>query len=321
MRTSEHVSRRIKLRHLNILLGVIRSGSMAKAAKHLAISQPVISKAIAELEHTVGVRLVDRSPQGIEPTVYGRALAKRGAAVFNDLRASVAELDFLADPAAGELRIGSTEPMAASLLNAIVDRLSRQHPRVAFHVTLGDLPRMQEGELRDREIDLLIGRMSNATPPDDIEMKILFYERARVTVGAKNPWASRRKFKLADLLGEPWCLPPVESFPGSLIAGAFRACGLDFPKTAVTAHSIQMQIALLATGRFLTILPETMLRFSAKRLSLSVLPVDVPIEATPVAIATLKNRTQNPLSQLFIDCACSVATPLAGARSPVRPSR
>jgi DNA-binding transcriptional LysR family regulator len=220
-------------------------------------------------------------------------LARRGVAVFNDLRASIAELDFLADPTAGELRIGSTEPMAAGLLSAIVDRLSRQHPRIAFHVTLGDLPRMQEGELRDREIDLLIGRMSNATPPDDIDMKVLFYERARVAAGVKNPWTSRRKFELEDLLGEPWCLPPSESFPGSLIAGAFGARGLHFPRTAVTAHSIQMQIALLATGRFLTILPETMLRFSAKRLSLTALPVDVPIQATPVAIVTLKNRTQN----------------------------
>jgi DNA-binding transcriptional LysR family regulator len=137
-----------------------------------------------------------------------------------------------------------------------------------------------------------------------------------------NPWTSRRKFELEDLLGEPWCLPPAESFPGSLIAGAFGARGLHFPRTAVTAHSIQMQIALLATGRFLTILPETMLRFSAKRLSLTALPVDVPIQATPVAIVTLKNRTQNPISQLFIDYACSVARPLAGARRPVgRPAK
>ena len=277
MSARESIVRRIKLRHLNILLGVIRSGSMVKAAEQLAVSQPVISKAIAELEDMVGARLVDRGPQGIEPTVYGHALARRGAAIFNDLRAGVAELDFLADPTAGELRIGSTEPMAAGFLSAVVDRLFQQHPRVAFHVTLGDLPRMQESELRDREIDLLIGRMSNEPPPDDIEMKVLFHERARVAAGINNPLTSRRKFELEDLLGEPWCLPPIESFPGSLIARAFRAHGLGIPTTAVTAHSIQMQIALLATGRFLTILPETMLRFSAKRLSLKVLPVAVPI--------------------------------------------
>ena len=314
MRTPEDVSRRLKLRHLSILLGVMRWGSMARAAEHLAISQPVVSKAILDLENALGVCLLDRSPRGVEPTRYGRALAKRSGAIFNDLLASVRELESLADPTAGELRIGSTEPMAAGLLSAIVDRLSRQYPRIAFHVVLGDLPRLRESELRDREIDLLIGRMPNAVPAEDTQMDVLFDERTRVVAGVKNRWTHRRNLELEDLLDEPWCLPPPESFPGSFIGSAFRARGLSVPKTAVTVHSIQMQIALLATGRFLTILPETMLRFSAKRLSLKALPVDVAIEATPVAIVTLTNRTPNPVTQLFIDCAREVVRPLAKRR-------
>ena len=98
MQWSDRVGRRLKLRDLHILLTVARSGSMGKAATELAISQPSISKAIADAEHAVGLRLLDRGPQGIEPTIYGRALLKCGTAVFDEIRQGVKELEFLTDP-------------------------------------------------------------------------------------------------------------------------------------------------------------------------------------------------------------------------------
>src|SRR5271168_3031693 len=113
MRRSEHISRRLKLRHLDVLQVVAQWGSMAKAAEHLAISQPVVSKTIADLENALGVRLFDRTPKGVEPTLYGRALLKRSLAIFDDLKTSVSEIEFLADPTAGQLQIGSSEIMAA----------------------------------------------------------------------------------------------------------------------------------------------------------------------------------------------------------------
>src|SRR5215217_5128181 len=150
MRRAEQISRRLKLRHLNVLLAVVEQGSMVKAAEHVAISQPVVSKAVADLENLVGVRLLDRGPQGIEPTVYGRALIKRSVFIFDDLRSSISELESLADPCAGELRLGSTEAMGTTLVPAIIDRLSRQYPRIAFDITLSDPGTLQNHELRSR---------------------------------------------------------------------------------------------------------------------------------------------------------------------------
>src|SRR5258707_1322745 len=124
---------RIKLRHLQVLMAVAQSGSMAKAADSLAISHPVISKAIAELEQALGVRLFDRGSQGVEPTMYRRALVKCGVAVFDELRQGVNQVEFLADPTVGQLRIGCSEPMAAGLVPAITERLLRQYPGVVLH--------------------------------------------------------------------------------------------------------------------------------------------------------------------------------------------
>jgi len=103
MQWTERIGRRVKLRDLHVLQAVVQSGSMTRAANDLAISVPVVSKAIADLEHTVGVQLLDRSSQGVQPTAYGRALLSRSLVAFDELRQGIKDIEFLADPTAGEV--------------------------------------------------------------------------------------------------------------------------------------------------------------------------------------------------------------------------
>jgi DNA-binding transcriptional LysR family regulator len=316
MPDASQISRRIKLRQLTVFIAVVEYGSMAKAAEHLSISQPVISKMIATLEQTLGVPLLERSRLGVEPTLYGKALLKRSIALCNDLRSGVDELQSLADPTMGELRIGSTEPVMAGLLPTIIDRLSRQYPKLALHVIEGEPPELQDRHLRNHDIDLMIGRLPNTTPAADTDVQVLLHESGVVVAGLKNPWMRRRKIRLAELIHERWCLPPRDSFPGGWIANAFHASGLEVPRASVTVYSILMQTTLLSTGRFLSFLPATMLHFSAKRLSMKVLPVEMPIQMWPIGIVTLKGRTPNPAQRLLVECAREIARPLAGSGNP-----
>src|SRR5499433_1393534 len=144
MQWSERIGRPIKLRDLHVLQAVAQAGSMTKAAHQLAISVPVVSKAIADLEHTVGVPLLDRSPQGVAPTAYGRALMHRSVIAFEELRQGIKDIESLADPTAGEIRIGTTPPLSASFLSTVIDRMSRRHPRIVFRVVAGGTePRTQ----------------------------------------------------------------------------------------------------------------------------------------------------------------------------------
>src|SRR5216684_1315818 len=105
----ERIERRLKLHDVRVLISVVQAGSMSKAAERLGTSQPALSRSIADLEHAVGVRLLDRSPQGVEPTAYGRALIKRGVAVFDELRQGVQDIASLTDPTVGEIRMGGSE--------------------------------------------------------------------------------------------------------------------------------------------------------------------------------------------------------------------
>src|SRR5215470_7018136 len=119
---AERIGRRIRLRDLHVVLAVAEHGSMSKASAELAISHPVVSKTITDLERTLGVRLFDRISQGVELTTYGRALLKCGTAVFDEMRQGLKQIEFLSDSISGELRIGSPEITMAGLLPAIVER-------------------------------------------------------------------------------------------------------------------------------------------------------------------------------------------------------
>src|SRR5258708_14981912 len=158
MQWHDRIGRRLKLRDLHALLAVVQRGSMAKAAAELAISQPAVSKAIADMEYTLGLRLLDRTRHGIEPTTYGRVLIKRGMTIFDELKQAAQELDFLADPTVGELRIGSSESMAAGLLPAIIDRFSPPSPRIVLTVAQAVFPTMQYHQPPELNRTLPFGR-------------------------------------------------------------------------------------------------------------------------------------------------------------------
>ena len=134
MLLDEHIASRMKLRDLHILIAVAQAGSMNKAAVVLNMTQPAVSRSIAELERALGVRLLDRNAQGVSPTAYGRALLDGGTAVFDDLHQAVKKIEFLADPAAGEVRIGSGAVHAMTFVSAVIERLSQHYPRIVFHV-------------------------------------------------------------------------------------------------------------------------------------------------------------------------------------------
>jgi DNA-binding transcriptional LysR family regulator len=301
MGKNDQIERRMKLHDLRVLVNVAQAGSMLKAAQRLNTSQPAISRSIAELEHALGVQLLNRSRRGVEPTIYGRALLDCGTAVFDDLRQGVKNIEFLRSPTEGELRIGGDFPSIAGLIPAAVSRLQRKYPRIDVHVTQVSELSLQRRALRERTHDLIIGRLTQPTEKD-LDAEILFQEGIVVVAGAHNPWSRRRKIKLAELAEERWVLPPLDSVMADSVVRSFRDSGLEFPlRGAVTGNlALTMSSALVANGDYLSFFPSSLLRFGAKRLGLKVLPVSLPALSSPFGILRLKARAVSPLAQLFI---------------------
>lgn len=296
----------MKLHDLHVLMAVVQAGSMNKAAALLHTTQPAVSRSITELERTMGVRLLDRNPRGVEPTAYGRALLDGGVAMFDDLRQAVKNIEYLADPTAGELRIACNASLATSFVTAVVDRMSRRYPRIAFHAVIREAESLHR-ELDERNVDLLITRRVGDFADDRLDFEFLFTDAYVVAAGVQSPWVRRRKIKLAELVNEPWALSAPENSLGKVSTEAFRASRLDYPRTTVTTTTPEMRISLLATGRFLSIFPNSILRFPTGRPELRVLPVKVLVAPAAVGIFTLKNRTLSPVARLFIEHARAVA--------------
>jgi DNA-binding transcriptional LysR family regulator len=306
---TERIGRRLKLRDLEVLTAVVETGSMGKAAARLGISQPAISKSIVELEDALGVRLLDRSRRGVVPTPYGLALQRQSLAIFNDLRQAVQHIDFLADPTKGEIRIGTTDPLAIALVVPVIDQLSTRHPGMFFHVVSGDTAGLYR-DVANRAVEFAFCRMIGPLP-EGLAAEILFHDTLSVMTSADNPLTRRRKLTLADLKDQPWSLYPSESFFGVIVAEAFRASGHEPPRLTVTSLSFNVQRELLETGRFLTVLPSFVLKMPHRGLRLKALPVSLTNPRMPVGIITLKDRSLTPPVNLFIEKLRAYARPLA----------
>src|SRR5215468_2463802 len=306
----DQLGRRLKFRDLQVLFAVVEAGSMARAAAQLGLTQPAVSEVIAQLEQLFSVRLFDRSTRGVELTIYGRTLLKRARAAFDEIKQGAEEIDFLADPTVGEVRIGTSEGMPAGVISAVVDRLLRQRPRFTFRVIQAATNDLQYRDLRERNVDLIFGRLTMPVTDKDLKVEILFQDQFVVVAGLASKWRKRRRIEPAELIDEPWCLFDRRQFLLS-VAKSFHAKGAEMPRCTIITNSVQLSFAMAATGRVLTVATASRLRLAGKRLGVAPLPVDLALETFPTGIVTLKNRAVGPAAQLFIDCARTVVKPLA----------
>jgi DNA-binding transcriptional LysR family regulator len=280
---------------------------MTRAAEELAVSYPVVSRTISELEHTLGVKLFDRSISGVEPTHYGRALLDAGAAVFDEMRKGLLHIEAIKEPDTGELRISSSIVADAGLLPAILDRFSQDFPRAILHVLHEDIGHQQYDNLRRRNVELILGRLPAAMMEPDLVAETLFDEPNVVVASRESHWAKRRDLDLADLMGEPWVSAQPGSLARSLQDEAFRLSGVEPPAATVTSISLHLYMRLIETGHWIGLVPASVMRFGGQHVRLKVLPVKVVSPPAPVGIVTVKDRTLTPLAERFLEYAREVA--------------
>jgi DNA-binding transcriptional LysR family regulator len=310
MQLSDRIAHRMKLHDLHILMAVVQAGSMNKAAAVLNMTQPAVSRSVAELERAVGVSLLDRGARGVEPTAYGRALLNGGTAVFDDLRQALKDIEFLADPTAGEVRIGCSSILATSFVSAVIERLGRLYPKIAFHFVIASIEVLDRA-LSERSLDVVIAQRLGPIADERLGFESVFDASFVVAAGAQNPIVRRRRIGLSELVNESWTLPPRTSVLGSIAMEAFRASGLVYPRTTVFVIPTEVRMSLLTTGSYLTILAGFALNFPVRQAQIKVLPIELPLDRVQVGIVTLRNRMLSPVVRLFIETVHDVAKPLS----------
>jgi DNA-binding transcriptional LysR family regulator len=230
-------------------------------------------------------------------------MLKHGLEALDAIKQGAREIEFLLTPGTGEVWVGCSESfLAGGLLAEVVRRIAEQHPRVVVHVLEANTAEMEFRELRDRKVDLMIGRMAGPIRDDDLTADVLFQESIVATVGGSHPLARRRTIKLEELVGERWVLAPPNTAVRDLVADAFQAAGFSAPSPSLTTYSMLLRLQMLASGKYITAFPRSLVDYNAERWSLKILPIDLR-KKLPVAIVALKHRTLSPAVSLFIEHA------------------
>jgi DNA-binding transcriptional LysR family regulator len=301
------IGNRLRLRDLHIFFAVIETRGMVKAAARLGVTQPSVSRAIRDLEATLGVRLLDRSAQGVIPTIFGDALVRCGYVAFDELRRGIKEIECLADPASGEVRIGCLGSTTSSaIFTKTVERFAIDNPSVVLHVRdFYSYDSVMSG-LRGREYDFAIGRFRKISGRglDDIIARSLCSDQMVVLAGKSSKWATRRKIELSELADERWIFPEVNSWLYSRLAECFRAKKVPLPSARIVTHSVPLRAQLLVSGEFVApVAASTLPLLLGSGGALKVLPIDLPKRSWPITIATLRNIAVIPVVEKFIQTA------------------
>ena len=300
------IGRRLRLRDLHIFFTVVQWGSMAKAARELGMSQPSVSEVIAGLEHALGVPLLERSPKGVQMTPYGRALHSRANSAFDELRQGVRDIEFLADPTVGEIRMACPESIAAAFLPDVLAQFTRDYPGVSLHVEQVATPTFEFPELRARKFDFVIARLAQPlrgkpSAEDELAIETLIDEEFIVIAAVHSRWAKNPKLGFADLSDAPWILSDKDTYGRNVVNEAFRARGVREPQNVLTTLSVHLRFQLAAMGNHVTAIPRSIFPLGRERFGLCKLPVHLPTRSWPVGIVTLKHRTLSPVVTLFLD--------------------
>ena len=304
------IGRRVRLRDLHVLFAVAQHGSMAKAGAYLGTSQSAVSQAIATLEDALEVRLLDRTPRGVEPTIYGAALIRRGQAAFDELRLGIKDIETLTDPTSGEVRIACTETVAAGVLPAAIERFNTQFPRVKLHVFQTTTHLTGFAALHDRSADVVITLLPKPFERDlteHLHAEVLFNDRICLVAGARSRLVRRRKIDASDLIEAELVSPSLDTPGGISLIEAFRAAGLAAPSISVTTFSVHLRSLLGQRGRFVAVLPASILKFNPDLHALRELPIDLPLAPLPVLMVTLKGRTLSAPVEQFLSCTRDIA--------------
>jgi DNA-binding transcriptional LysR family regulator len=312
MQWDDRIGRRLRLKDLHTLQTVAEAGSMAKASEQLALSQPAISKAISDMERTLGAPLLDRSSRGVELTECGRLLVERGRVIFDEMRQGILDIEHVSDASRGEVRIGTSEPVSV-LVSQIICRLARKYPRITYRVMVTDSDTLARA-LRERALDVLLTRWIPPLVADDLAAEVLYKAPLAVMANKSHPLVHRSRLKLVDLMEEQWTLTPPESFLGRMVADVFRRRKLALPSAVVSTNSNYMQLHLLASGRFVSVLPSTLLRHKANSTWLRAFNVDLTDSSGPIASITVRKRRSAGAVKLFQAMSRTVSKEFAEPR-------
>lgn len=291
----------LKPRHLQMLVSLDDFRNVGKVAASLNVTQPAVSKALAELERGMGLSLFERSARGVNPTAYGECMIRHARSVLGDLAQARDELRDLMLGASGKAAVGALPAAAPALLPRAVALLKQQSPGTTVFIREGTMDTLLP-ELRAGKLDLIVGTLPHNGAGRDLEEKILFEERTTVVAGRAHALTRRGKLEWADLGDYPWVLPPAGSLLRDPLEAAFHRHGVPIPNNSIESLSVHVIVMYLQISNALACLSREVARHYEELGLIAILPLELPKLVRPVGMTWSRARSLSPGATLIMRC-------------------
>lgn len=222
---------RLRFKHLALVesLGTLRSIRKTANASHM--SEPAVSKALAEIETSFGFALFERSPSGVVPTKRGEAVIEGARLLLNSLR----HVRLTAAGVEGRqvLRIGVVPFLALTILPNVLQAISSRSPMTEVDLREGSVPQLLH-MLNDGKVDAVLASIPQELVARDsgesLSQRLLYTDTLAIIAPKGHPLGGARGITWKHLEGERWILPPSPSALETAVSNAFVSQGLVPPQ-------------------------------------------------------------------------------------------
>jgi DNA-binding transcriptional LysR family regulator len=289
----------MKLHQLSALVAAIEAGSLRRAAEKMRLSQPALTRSIQELEHELGVKLIERTTRGVEATVYGKALIMRSKLVDAELRQARDDIAHLLAATHGDLRIGATPVSAFSLLPLMLSRFKKGRPQLRVGVTEG----MGAGllnQLRQGDFDFVLGRLYDSIDPREFNFEVLFTDSLVVFARKNHPFARARRLTKAERDGCEWILPGVDSPARTAFQRTFHDHTGAMPQSTIESNSFMTMLTILSQTDLLGISPQQIFRGTWLQKEFTVIDIGFKFPSQPTGVIRRARSVPSTAAQFAI---------------------
>jgi DNA-binding transcriptional LysR family regulator len=287
------------LRLLRYFVACVEHKTMHAAAAAAHVSQPALSKAINNLEASLGVRLLDRRPRGVVPTPYGETLFRYAKMIDSEMRRATAEIDAMRGMTRGTIVVGVIPTMSGVMADVAREILATR-PGLKLKLRVGFSPELTAA-LHEGEVDIALLLLPANSAPMGLAFEPLLRTGPRVVVREGHPLAGRRDLSLRDLGGFPWMIPEYPPSHRAIINQAFLDAGLPPPTAAIDVSTVVFFDSLIRQTDLVTIVPATLLSTPDRSGQLVGLEIDFPFPHEEVGMAYRERSTLLPGARAVID--------------------
>jgi DNA-binding transcriptional LysR family regulator len=302
-------------RKLVYLATIIEQGSLAKAAKQLAVSQPALTKSMNRLEGELGTKLLERRPTGIVPTSAGERIYAHARLIRTEI--SLAEERVEGSRAGSNvITLGTLPSLASSVVPLAVAKWKEKYPRMLLRVVEKKQVELLLGLLRG-EFDFIVGQTEFFDDfLDGLKQRVLFRDQLSIFARPGHRLFRRRKpLAWADLAVYPWVCPMVAWPQRAILEDLVAKEAVEPPQQLIECGSIDFIKTLIAASDHLGMLPVHSVASAIKDGKIRALPITDPALRRNIAVIFKERAKLDIASQQLVTHIQEMGQSLSSTRS------